>query len=262
MMRSLWSSASGMKGQQLNMDNISNNLANVNTTGFKKSRVSFQDLMYQNLRQAGTPNNQGSEIPTGLQIGHGVKPGATQKMFTPGSLKSTSNPLDMAIEGDGFFEVLMPDGTSAYTRDGSFSLDSQGQVVTSDGYLLQPPINIPAEATEISINEEGVVNYFEPGAEEPQEAGQIELVDFANPAGLESIGQNLYSETAASGDPLVGLPAQDGYGAISQNFLEESNVEVVDEMVDMIAAQRAYETNSKSIQASDEMLQQANQLRR
>ncbi len=262
MMRSLWSSASGMKGQQLNMDNISNNLANVNTTGYKKSRVSFQDLMYQNLRQAGTPNNQGSEVPTGIQIGHGVKPGATQKMFTPGSLKATSNPLDMAIEGDGFFEVLMPDGTSAYTRDGSFSLDSQGQVVTSDGYLLQPPINIPAEATEISINEEGVVNYFEPGAEEPQEAGQIELVDFANPAGLESIGQNLYSETAASGDPLVGLPAQDGYGAISQNFLEESNVEVVDEMVDMIAAQRAYETNSKSIQASDEMLQQANQLRR
>ncbi len=262
MMRSLWSSASGMKGQQLNVDNIANNLANVNTSGFKKSRVSFQDLMYQNMRQAGTPNNQGSEVPTGIQIGHGVKPGATQRMFTPGSLKATDNPLDMAISGDGFFEVLLPDGTSAYTRDGSFSLDSQGQVVTSDGYLLQPPINIPAEATEIAINEEGLVSYYEPGADAPQEAGQIELVDFANPAGLESIGQNLYSETAASGDPLVGLPAQEGFGSINQKFLEESNVEVVDEMVNMIAAQRAYETNSKSIQASDEMLQQANQLRR
>ncbi len=262
MMRSLWSSASGMKGQQLNVDNISNNLANVNTSGFKKSRVSFQDLMYQNMRQAGTPNNQGSEVPTGIQIGHGVKPGATQRMFTPGSLKATDNPLDMAIEGDGFFEVQLPDGSSAYTRDGSFSLDSQGQVVTSDGYLLQPPINIPAEATEIAINEEGVVSYYEPGVDEPQEAGQIELVDFANPAGLESIGQNLYSETAASGDPLIGLPAQEGFGSINQKFLEESNVEVVDEMVNMIAAQRAYETNSKSIQASDEMLQQANQLRR
>ncbi|MCK8816383.1 flagellar basal-body rod protein FlgG [Natroniella sulfidigena] len=262
MIRSLSSSASGMKAQQLNMDTISNNLSNVNTSGFKKSRVGFQDLMYQTMRTAGTPNNQGSEIPTGIQVGHGVRPGATQKLFSEGSLKGTENPLDLAIEGPGFFEVMMPDGTSGYTRDGSFNLDSNGQVVTSDGYLLQPPINIPAEATDISINDEGVVTYLEPGDEEPQEAGQIELVNFSNPAGLESVGQNLYQETAASGQAMFGLAGQDGFGRIAQGFLEESNVQVVDEMVDMISAQRAYETNSKAIQASDEMLQQANNLRR
>ncbi|WP_027338782.1 flagellar basal-body rod protein FlgG [Halonatronum saccharophilum] len=262
MIRSLWSSASGMKSQQLNMDTISNNLANVNTNGFKKSRVSFQDLMYQTIRQAGTPNNQGSEIPTGIEVGHGVRPSATQKLFGQGSLQSTENPLDLAITGNGFFQVLLPDGTSGYTRDGSFSLDSNGQIVTADGYLLQPEITIPANATDIMINDEGVVAFLEPGADQPQEAGQIELTTFANPAGLKSMGQNLFQPTAASGQPMFGMPNQDGYGGISQRFLEGSNVQVVEEMVDMIAAQRAYEINSKSIQASDEMLQQANTLRR
>ncbi|WP_018250355.1 flagellar basal-body rod protein FlgG [Orenia marismortui] len=262
MIRSLWSAATGMRAQQLNMDVISNNLANVNTTGFKKSRVSFQDLMYQTLKSAGAPNNQGSQIPTGIEVGLGVRPAATQKLFGGSSLKSTENPLDMAIEGNGFFQVLLPDGTSGYTRDGSFKLDSSGQLVTSDGYLLQPPITIPANASDITINQEGSVYYKEPGNDDFQEAGQIELTAFANPAGLESIGQNIFRSTAASGQPMYGLPAQNGYGSIAQSYLETSNVKVVEEMVDMITSQRAYEINSKAIKASDEMLQQANSLLR
>jgi len=262
MLRSLWSASSGMRAQQLNMDTISNNLANVNTSGFKKSRVSFQDLMYQTLRQAGTPNSQGSQVPTSIEVGHGVRPAATQKLFGQGPLQSTENPLDLAIEGKGFFQVSLPDGSTGYTRDGSFKLDSNGQVVTSDGYLLQPVINIPASAKEIMINEEGMVSYLEPGNDEPQDAGQIELVNFSNPAGLTSMGQNIFKATAASGEAMLGIPAQDGYGSIAQKFLESSNVKVVEEMVDMIAAQRAYEINSKAIKASDEMLQQANSLRR
>ncbi len=262
MIRSLWSAASGMRGQQLNIDVISNNLANVNTNGFKKARVGFQDLMYQQLKNAGTPNNQGSQVPVGIEVGHGVRPAATQKLFTEGSLENTGNELDMAIEGNGFFQVLLPDGTSGYTRDGSFELDSNGQIVTSDGYLLQPPVILPSDATDIAINKEGLVTYFQPGDEMPQEAGQIELTTFSNPAGLKSVGQNLFKQTAASGQPMYGLPAQNGYGKITQKFLETSNVEVVEEMVNMIAAQRAYEINSKAIQASDEMLKQANSLRR
>ncbi|OCL25636.1 flagellar basal body rod protein FlgG [Orenia metallireducens] len=262
MIRSLWSASSGMRAQQLNMDTISNNLANVNTNGFKKSRVSFQDLMYQTLRQAGTPNSQGSQVPTSIEVGHGVRPAATQKLFGQGSLTSTENPLDIAIEGNGFFQVGLPDGTIGYTRDGSFKLDSNGQVVTSDGYLLQPVITIPANATEIMINEEGMVSYLEPGNDAPQDAGQIELVNFSNPAGLTSMGQNIFKATGASGEAMIGIPTQDGYGSIAQRFLESSNVKVVEEMVDMIAAQRAYEINSKAIKASDEMLQQANSLKR
>jgi len=260
MIRSLWSAASGMRAQQLNMDTISNNLANVNTNGFKRSRVDFQDLMYQTLRQAGTPNSQGSQVPTSIEVGHGVKPAATQKLFSQGSLKSTENPLDLAIQGNGFFQVLLPDGTLGYTRDGSFKLDSNGQVVTSDGYLLQPAIIIPANATEIMVNEEGAVSYKVAGNENIQEAGQIELISFANPAGLESMGQNIFKRTAASGQGIFGIPTQDGYGSIAQRFLETSNVKVVEEMVAMIASQRAYEINSKAIKASDEMLQQANSL--
>ena len=262
MLRSLWSSASGMKAQQLNVDTISNNLANVNTTGFKESRVSFQDLMYHTIENAGTPNSQGSQVPTGIQVGHGVRPGATQKMFTQGSLNNTGNALDLAIKGDGFFQVQLPDGSVGYTRDGSFNLDGNGQLVTSDGYLLQPPVNIPPEANDISINEEGLVTYREPGSEEPQEAGRIQLANFANPAGLESEGQNILRPTAASGEPMIGNPADPGYGQIAQEFLETSNVEIVDEMVDMISAQRAYEINARAITTSDEMLQQANNLKR
>ncbi len=262
MIRSLWSAASGMRAQQLNMDTISNNLANVNTNGFKKSRVTFQDLMYQTLKNAGTPNNQGSQVPTGIEVGHGVRPAATQKLFGQGSLKSTENPLDLAIQGNGFFQILLPDGTNGYTRDGAFKLDSNGQLVTSDGYLLQPPVTIPANATDVMVNEEGVVAYLEPGNDQPQEAGQLELSNFSNPAGLKSIGQNIFKSTAASGQAVFGLPTQEGYGSIAQRFLESSNVKVVEEMVDMIAAQRAYEISSKAIKASDEMLQQANSLRR
>lgn len=262
MVRSLWTAATGMNAQQLNMDTISNNLANVNTNGFKKSRVGFQDLMYQTLRTAGTPNNQGSEVPTGIQVGHGVRPAATQKLFTSGSLKPTGNSLDLAIQGKGFFRVLMPDGTTGYTRDGSFKKDSNGQMVTSDGYMLQPPITLPAGAREITVNEEGLVTYLSEGGNEPQEAGQIELATFSNEAGLNSVGQNLFKTTAASGDAMFGVPGSAGYGSMAQGTLETSNVKVVEEMVDMIAAQRAYEINSKAIKASDDMLQQANSLKR
>ena len=218
MVRSLWSAASGMRAQQLNMDTISNNLSNVNTNGFKRSRVSFQDLMYQTLKNAGAPNSQGSQVPTGIEVGHGVRPAATQKLFGQGSLKSTENPLDLAIKGNGFFQVLLPDRTTGYTRDGSFKLDSNGQVVTSDGYLLQPPVTIPSSATEIMINEEGMVSYLEPNGQEPQEAGQLELSAFANPAGLKSMGQNIFKQTAASGEAMFGMPGQNGYGTIQQRF--------------------------------------------
>ncbi|GAB6137310.1 flagellar basal-body rod protein FlgG [Halanaerobaculum tunisiense] len=262
MIRSLRSAASGMKAQQLNVDTISNNLSNVNTTGFKKSRVSFQDLMYQTIEEPGTPNSQGSQVPTGIQVGHGVRPGATQKMFTTGSLKNTGNSLDLAIQGKGFFKVQLPDGSTGYTRDGSFKLDSNGQLVTSDGYQLQPPVTIPANAKDVTINEEGMVTYKEPGNEILQEGGRIELANFANPAGLKSDGQNILKQTPASGEAMTGSPGQAGYGKLAQGFLETSNVKVVDEMVDMIAAQRAYEVNSKAIKASDQMLQQANNLKR
>lgn len=262
LIRSLWSAASGMKAQQLNVDTISNNLANVNTTGFKQSRVSFQDLMYQTIKNAGTPNSQGSQVPTGIEVGHGVRPAATQKMFSQGSLKNTGNDLDLAIKGKGFFKVQLPDGSVGYTRDGSFKLDSNGQIVTSDGYLLQPPVNVPASAKDISVNEQGVITYLEPGSQVPQEAGQIQLANFANPAGLQSMGQNIYKPTAASGEAMNGVAGEEGYGKIAQGFLETSNVKIVEEMTDMIAAQRAYEINSKAIKASNDMLQQANNLKR
>ena len=262
MIRSLWSAASGMKAQQMNVDTISNNLSNVNTTGFKKSRTDFEDLLYQTVKSAGAPNSQGSQVPTGIQVGHGVKVAATQKMFGQGSLKSTENPLDMAIKGDGFFQVQMPDGSVGYTRDGSFKLDSNGQVVTSNGYLLQPAVTLPANAQNININEEGQVTYTEPGGNGVQQAGQIELANFANPAGLKSVGQNIYKSTAASGEAAFGVPSQEGYGTIAQKFLETSNVQTVDSMTNMIAAQRAYEINSKAVQTSDQMLQQASNLKR
>lgn len=261
MIGALWTASTGMHSQQTNINVISNNLSNVNTTGFKKARVNFQDLMYQHARQPGSPNAQGSQIPTGIEIGHGSKVAATQKIFTPGSMQSTDNPLDIVIEGDGFLQVTRPDGSTAYTRDGSLKLDSNGQIVTSDGYSIQPQINIPQNATDISITSDGTVNVLLDGENQPQQQGQIELARFSNPAGLKSAGRNLYEATIASGDPMQGNPGARGYGTVSQGFLEKSNVKVVEEMVNMISAQRAYEINSKAIQAADEMLQTASRLK-
>ncbi len=262
MISALWTSATGMNSQQTNIDVISNNLANVNTSGFKKSKINFADLIYTNMKDAGTPNAQGAEVPTGIEIGHGSKVNSTQKIFTQGNIQNTDSPLDMIIEGDGFFRVQLPNGTFGYTRDGSFKMDSNGNIVTADGYYLDPQINIPPDATSISITSDGTVSYKPGGSDQMQEAGQIQLYNFSNPAGLASEGRNLYSVTTASGMANQSAPGTNGTGTITQNFLEMSNVKVVEEMVNMIAAQRAYETNSKAIQASDEMLQTANQLKR
>ncbi|MFW5962065.1 MAG: flagellar basal-body rod protein FlgG [bacterium] len=262
MIGALWTSATGMNAQQTNIDVTSNNLANVNTTGFKKSRINFQDLMYQQLQQPGTPNAQGAQIPIGVEVGHGTRVAATQKIFSSGSLQNTDNPLDVVIEGDGFLQIQMPDGSMAYTRDGSLKQDGSGRVVTSDGFPLQPEIYIPQEAKAISITSDGTVTAQIAGTNAPQQLGQIQLGRFSNPAGLNSIGRNLYQSTTASGDAMLNTPGNQGYGTIAQGFLEMSNVKVVEEMVNMIAAQRAYEVNSKSIQAADQMLQTANQLKR
>lgn len=262
MIDALWTSATGMDSQQTNIDTISNNLSNVNTTGFKKSRVNFQDIMYHRTKQPGTPNAQGSQVPIGVEIGHGSKVSATQKLFSEGSMKNTENPLDIVIEGDGFLQVQRPDGTTAYTRDGSLKQDGEGRIVTSDGYPIQPELYIPEDATEISITSDGTVAVRVAGDNEPQQLGQIQLARFSNPAGLNSVGRNLFEATSASGEAMVNTPGSAGYGTIAQGFLEMSNVKVVEEMVNMIAAQRAYEVNSKSIQAADEMLKTATQLRR
>ncbi len=239
-----------------------NNLANVNTSGFKKSRVDFQDLLYTSLRFAGTPVIQGAQIPTGLQVGHGVRPVATQRIFTPGSFKQTDNPLDLAIEGNGFFQVLLPDGTVAYTRDGSFKKDSNGRLVTSDGFPVEPEIVIPQDAMQISVGTDGTVTVTLAGQAEPQQLGQLQLARFVNPAGLSSIGRNLFLPTASSGAPITGTAGLEGFGNIAQGFVEMSNVQVVEEMVNLITSQRAYEVNSRAIQAADDMLQTANNLRR
>jgi len=262
MMRALWSAASGMSAQELNMDVLANNLANVNTTGFKKSRLDFQDLIYQTLRAAGTAEAQGAQVPTGIQVGLGVHPSSVQKLFTQGDLQTTGNALDVAIEGDGFLQVLMPDGTLAYTRDGTLKMDSEGRLVTSDGYALDPEISIPADATEIAIGSDGTVSVILTGESEPQEVGTIQLAKFLNPAGLQALGSNLFRPTAASGEATVGTAGLDGLGTLSQATIEMSNVSIVEEMVNMIVAQRAYEVNSKSIQSADEMLSVANSLLR
>lgn len=262
MMRALWSSATGMTAQQLNMDVVANNLANVNTTGYKRSRVDFQDLLYQSTREAGTVAARGAQVPTGAQTGLGVRTAAIQKVYSQGEYQQTDNPLDVAIEGDGFFQVLTPDGNTAYTRDGTFKLDSQGRLVTSDGYALQPEITVPAEATKIAIGSDGTVSVTVPGQAQPQELGQLQIARFLNPAGLNSIGRNLAVPTASSGEPVTGTPGLEGLGTLAQGMLERSNVKVVEEMVNMIVAQRAYEVNSKSIQTADEMLGIANNLRR
>ncbi len=262
MMRALWTAASGMAAQQSNVDVISNNLANVNTTGFKKSRNDFEDLMYQTIRQSGSSTGADTQLPTGVQIGHGVRLVATQKVYTEGNFQTTGNALDMAIEGDGFFQVNMPDGTIAYTRDGSFKKDSTGRIVTSEGYPIEPAITIPEGGTKVAVSADGRVTAMLPGDTTPQDLGQIQLATFVNPAGLDSMGKNLLKETAASGAPVVGSPGENSTGTLVQDTLEMSNVQVVDEMVNMIVAQRAYELNSKAITTCDTMLDQAAQLKR
>ncbi|MDZ7260809.1 MAG: flagellar basal-body rod protein FlgG [candidate division KSB1 bacterium] len=262
MMRALQTAATGMYAQELYVDTIANNLANVNTTGFKKSQIEFQDLLYQTLRTAGAPTAQGIVSPTELQVGLGTRPVSVHKIFSQGAMSPTNNPLDLAIQGNGFFQILQPDGSIAYTRDGAFKLSSDGKIVTSTGLLLEPEISLPAETTEINIAADGKVSVVLAGETRPQEVGQIELVKFLNPTGLKSIGQNLYLATSASGEPILATPGTEGLGQLSQGFLEVSNVQVVEEMVNMIAAQRAYEINSKTIRIAEEMLSQATNLRR
>ena len=263
-MRSLWTAASGMVGQQFNIDTISNNLSNVNTTGFKKQRAEFEDLLYQTVLAAGTPATEVTEIPTGIQVGHGVKVAATQKMFEQGSLQSTENKLDLALEGEGFFKIQLYDGSNAYSRDGSFKIDSNRQIVTSSGYLLEPPVVLPESfiMETLSISQDGRITVKVVGEEDPIEVGQMEIYRFVNPAGLSSMGGNLFKTTPASGEEIPGQPAIEGMAKIHQGFLEMSNVKVVEEMVNMIVAQRAYEVNSKAIQTSDSMLSTAIGLKR
>ena len=262
MLRALYSSASGMEAQQMNLDIIANNLANVNTTGFKKSKIEFQDLLYQTKRQAGAEQGAGNQVPTSLQVGHGSRPVSTSKIFTSGEVAQTGEKLDIAIQGNGFFKVQRPDGTNAWTRDGGFKLNSTGGVVTSDGLpvLSFAGITIDSSTSNLTIAPTGEVT-VQRGNEQPTQAGAITLSRFANPAGLTSAGNNLYLETPASGTEETGTPGANGFGTLGQGYLELSNVKVVEEMVNLIKAQRAYEINSKAIQAADEMMQMSNRLR-
>ena len=254
MIRALWTASSGMQSQQVNMDVIANNLANVNSSGFKKSRADFQDILYQTNRVAGTSTN-GGEVPTGVQIGLGSRVAAVQKVFTTGDFQQTENELDVAIEGPGFFQVSLPDGSDAFTRSGALKKDSTGRLVTSDGYPLIPEVVIPENTTSIAISESGRVEVMLDGENEATEVGNIQLVRFGNPGGLNSLGRNMYAETSTTGAPVTGTPGEDGFGTLTQGFLEGSNVNIMEEMVNMIAGQRAYEVNSKAIKTADEMLQ-------
>lgn len=260
MINSLWISKTGMEAQQMQLDMISNNLANVSTNGFKKAHAVFEDLMYQNLRQVGSNTSEQSTLPTGLQVGLGVRTVATSRTFSQGNLQQSSNNLDVAIQGNGFFQVTMPDGTTGYTRDGAFQLDNQGRLVNSNGLLVQGGITVPANATNLSIANNGTVTASVPGSTAPQNIGTITTASFINPAGLEPKGQNIYQESIASGQPNAGNPGSDGLGSLMQGFVETSNVNVVQELVTMIQTQRAYEMNSKAIQTSDQMLQKLGQL--
>ncbi|MGV3757341.1 MAG: flagellar basal-body rod protein FlgG [Verrucomicrobiota bacterium] len=260
MLRALYSSAAGMQSQQTNLDVIANNLANVNTTGFKKSKTEFQDLLYQTSRSAGAEQGGGNQLPTGVQVGHGSRLVATSKIFTTGELTQTGERLDVAIQGDGFFEVQLPDGSRAYTRDGALKTGSDGRIKTSDGLVLQGGFQpIAAGTTSINISPSGEVTT---NGANGQQTFRVQLVRFSNPSGLENAGRNLYRETAASGQAELGNPGENGFGELQQGFLEMSNVKVVEEMVNMIVAQRAYEVNSKAVQAADEMMQISNGLRR
>ena len=260
MISSLWTGKTGLEAQQTKLDVISNNLANVSTNGFKRSRPVFEDLLYQNMRQPGAQNNIQDRLPSGMQVGTGVRSVATERLHTQGGLEQTENSRDLAINGKGFFQVLMPDGSTAYTRDGSFQLNENGQMVTANGYPLEPAIFIPPNALTITIGEDGTVSVKEPGNPLGNEVGQVNLASFINPTGLESIGGNLYLETGASGAPNQNVPGQNGTGSLFQGYVETSNVSVVEEMVTMIQTQRAYEINSKSISTSDEMLARLSQL--
>ena len=260
MIRSLWIAKTGMEGQQTKLDSIANNLANVSTNGYKRAGVVFEDLMYQNLRSAGAASSEQSQLPTGLQVGLGVRVAASTRNFGQGSLQQTGGNLDLAIKGQGFFQVQLPDGTTAYTRDGAFQVDANGQLVTSAGFAVQPGITIPANATSVTIAADGTINATTSGQVAPQSLGQLQLASFVNPAGLEPRGGNLFAETEASGTPNVGAPGSDALGGLQQGVLEGSNVNVVEELVAMIATQRAYEINSKAIQTSDQMLQRLGQL--
>lgn len=260
MIRALWTAATGMTAQQLNMDVISNNLANVNTAGFKKSRADFQDLLYQTSRTAGAESVEGNEVPTGIQVGLGARAAAVQKVFTVGDLMQTGNDLDVAIEGAGFFRIELPGGEEAFTRAGAFKKDGTGRLVTSDGYPLLPQIIVPENTTRLAITEDGAVNVFLDGNNQPNQIGDLELAKFSNPAGLHAMGRSLFLETPASGPAVLGTPGLEGFGGLAQGFLEGSNVSVMEEMVSMIATQRAYEINSKAIRSADEMLQMVNNL--
>jgi flagellar basal-body rod protein FlgG len=262
MIRSMWAAASGMRAQSMNIDVIANNLANVTTTGFKRSRAEFQDLLYETLQPPGGSTSENTQAPTGIQLGHGVRPVAIAKTFTDGELQLTRNELDLAIEGTGFFQVTLPNGTTAYTRAGGFKLDKDGRIVTPDGFLLSPEISIPTDSISLSVGLDGTVSALQAGESAPRQLGTIQLARFTNSAGLQSMGKNLFLPTDASGTAMVGTAGEQTFGTISQGFLEMSNVSIVDEMVNMITAQRAYETNSKVVQASDDMLQSANNLKR
>jgi flagellar basal-body rod protein FlgG len=260
MIRSLWTAKTGLEAQQFNVDVISNNLANVTTNGFKRQQPVFQDLLYQTLRQPGAQSSQTTQYPTGVQVGTGVSPAATARIFTQGNLQQTGGSLDIAINGRGFFQILLPDGTTAYTRDGGFQLDSQGQVVTALGFPLQPAITVPADALTLTIGGDGTVSVTQPGSASPTQIGNIQLADFINPGGLQAVGNNQYLETASSGPPTVGDPSTNGLGVLNQGYVETSNVSVTEELVDLITAQRAFEINSRAVQTSDEMLQRLTQL--
>jgi len=255
MLSALFTAATGMQSQQTNIDVIAHNLANVNTTGFKRSRADFQDLLYQTYVPAGSSSSDETEVPTGIQVGLGSRTAAVQRLFLQGTIQLTDNQLDIAIDGDGFLQILRPNGDIAYTRAGALKLDSQGRVVNSDGFPLEPEIVIPSDTTKITIGTDGTISVLQPGNEAAQNIGQIRLVNFPNPAGLTALGRGLFQTTTASGVPVEGIPGEEGLGSISQGFLEISNVSVVEEMVNLITGQRAYEINSKAIQAADEMLQ-------
>ncbi len=257
--RALWIAKTGLDAQQTRMAVISNNLANVNTIGYKKSRAIFEDLVYQNIRQVGAQTTQNTELPTGLQLGTGVRTVATEKLHSQGNMQQTDNSLDIAVSGRGYFQILMPNGDINYTRDGSFKLDSTGQIVTAGGMTLEPNITIPADASSISIGRDGTVSVIQPGSPDSVEVGQVQLADFINQSGLSPIGENLFSESVASGAPATGIPGDAEFGSVLQGSLETSNVNVVEELVNMIETQRAYEMNSKAISTTDEMLSYVSQ---
>jgi flagellar basal-body rod protein FlgG len=262
MIRALFSAASGMNAQQLNVENIANNIANANTAGFKSRRAQFQDLLYQNMIQPGAAATQQTVVPTGLQLGLGTRAVSNEVIFTQGDFSETDNPLDMVIQGNGFFQVRRASGDLAYTKAGTFHLNNTGQIVDPNGNLMDPPITIPQNALSVTIGTDGTVSYTLPGQTSAQQAGQIQLANFANPSGLNSIGSSLYQQTDASGDPVIGAPGgQDGMGTLLQGYIEQSNVSVVQEFVNLIVSQRAYEANSKVVKAADDMYQQVNNLK-